>query len=68
MIVRMEWQKTNPGVWKSPAGFKIMQLGRHRFACSSSVIAWTYETKTLADAQRFCRAMSMSAEYAKQAA
>lgn len=65
ILPKMEWERTNPGVWKSPTGFKIMQIGRGRFACSCR--DWLYETRTLEDAQRTCRVMTMSAWYREAA-
>ena len=62
----MTWTATNPGVWKSDNGFKIMQAGRGRFICSHT--AWTYTAPTLIEAQKACRAMSMTAWFKSQAA
>ena len=60
-IAVMAWEKTTPGVWQSPKGFKILQCGRGRFVCSCR--EWEYETKTLEDAQSACRSMAISAWY-----
>ena len=63
----MHWQPTNPGVWKSDNGFKVLQAGRGKFICTLD--EWTYTAPTLKEAQAACRAMSLSAWFkTKQAA
>lgn len=62
----MHWDKTNPGVWESSNGFKVLQAGRSKFICTLD--DWQYVAPTLAEAQTACRSMSMTAWFSTRQA